>query len=123
KLAELAQKAAEPPKPSPSPTAAPVARAAPRPLLVGVGGDDDPAVAPLRAAITVTAQAWASAHDRTMTATDAVLLAAKTAPHTVASSKAQHAIAFEILDYTASRAEVPLARARVRVRLADSANV
>lgn len=92
-----------------------------RPLLVGIGAK--PAAEPLRAALADAVPGWASAASRAPSVIEAGMLGAKTAAKTVAGSNADRGIAFEVLGYRQWGKEVPLAKARVRVRIADAGQV
>jgi hypothetical protein len=104
------------PPPGP-PQAAPA-----RPLLVGIAALT--AAEPLRAALTDAALRWTAAASREPRQVHVRELAARAAPKAVAAANAERAIAFEILGYSiVTRRAVPLARARVRVRISDASAV
>jgi hypothetical protein len=94
-------------------------------LLVGIGvpRDASPMIEPLRRALTTAVGSWAHASQRTPSTVDASMLGKQLAPQTVATAQAERAVAFEILDYTIVPLAVPLARARVRIRIADATGV
>jgi len=133
RLDELAKRPTQPPIPPtpPEPHGAP--RPAPQVLIgiavntsVGSGG------AELRGALKRDVDALTQRAHRQPRDVDASTLHPKLAATTVSSAKADGAIAFEVLDYTVAthrehRAgktlQVPLARARVRVRVADASRV
>lgn len=107
-----------PPKRPTTPTPAVVPE-----LLVGIAARGSSAE-PLRAALAEVVPGWAAQHRRAASTITAEMLDAKTAPGTVAGSKADRAIAFEVLSFKLWREKtVPLATARVRVRIADAARV
>ncbi len=101
------------------------ARPAIKPVLVGVGvgASASATVEPLRAALAIAAPAWVLEHERPATVVDAAALARATATKTVAESAADRALGFEILAYRVIPGIVPLARARVRVRIAGSSAI
>ncbi len=100
-------------------------RLATKPVLVavGVGASAAATVEPLRAALVIAAPAWVLAHERPATVVDAAALARTTATKTVAESAADRALLFEVLEYRVTSGVVPLARARVRVRIAGSSAI
>jgi hypothetical protein len=110
------------PKPEVSPGVPPAPVAAPPAVLLAVtaAGTDGAA---MRDALTEAATAWAVRHHRAATPTDGSHLARAVAPSAVAGSKAELGFAFEVLGYTVEPGDVPLARARVRVRVADVSRV
>jgi hypothetical protein len=98
---------------------------APRALLVGIAaraGAD-----PLRVALAGAVEHWARAARREPRIVEPRALAGAGAPKEVATANAERAVAFEIVDYvvrsTKEARDVPLARARVRVRIADAGAV
>ena len=93
---------------------------APKGLLVGiaVSQSSTAAVEPLRLALGGAVAAW-NASTWQVVPVEPSTLGPKLAPLTVAAAKVEHGVAFEILAYSVSTDEVPLARARVRVRIAD----
>jgi hypothetical protein len=99
-----------------------IAPAVDRPMLVAIAAG--PAgQAPLRAALDAAVVDWARAHHRTAAPRDPGLLERKTAARTVAGSGGDLAIGFWILDYAPELGALPMARARVRVRIADAREV
>jgi hypothetical protein len=69
-------------------------------------------------------EGWTRAARREPKLVEASTLAKQLAASTVAAANAERAIAFEVLDYAVSlQGDVPLARARVRVRIADASAV
>lgn len=98
---------------------------APRALLVGIAGDGG--AEPLREALAGAVERWARAARREPRVAPPRTLAGAGAPKEVAATNAERAIAFEIVDYvvrsTKEARDVPLARARVRVRISDAGSV
>lgn len=93
-----------------------------RTLLVGIASLT--AAEPLRAALADAALRWTAVARREPRQVDVRELGARVAPRAVAAANAERAIAFEILGYSIkTRREVPLARARVRVRISDASAV
>ncbi len=109
----------EPVRPLPSPGGAA------RVLLVGIASTS--AAAPLRDALAGAALRWARAARREPRVVEARTLEGKLAPPAVASAGAERAVTFEIFRYAVESVgparDVPLARARVRVRIADRSEV
>jgi len=101
----------------------PIQRAtrAPKGLLVGiaVSQSSTAVVEPLRLALGEAVATWNASGTWQVVPVEPSTLGPKLAPLTVATAKVQHGVAFEILAYSVSIDEVPLARARVRVRIAD----
>jgi hypothetical protein len=97
----------------------------PRVLLVGVASTA--AAEPLRGALAGAAERWVRAARREPRAVEPRTLEGKLAPPAVASADAERAVTFEILRYAVASVgparDVPLARARVRVRIADRSEV
>jgi hypothetical protein len=110
----------EPRQPTPPPPP-------PSTVLVGIAGDITSQY--LRGGFTTALQTWGSRQRQwQVIPVDPAALVQKIAPDTVSRANAKHAIAFEILDYQVFEARrkealgdkiVPLATARVRVRVAD----
>jgi hypothetical protein len=121
RLAALAERPGERPGGDRGVRAAPVG-AGPRPLLVAIGGAE-----PLRAALAGAAERWARAASRAPRALEPRALDGALAPKAVATANAERAVAFEIVGYSVSASrgarDVPLARARVRVRISDASAV
>jgi hypothetical protein len=96
-----------------------------RPLLVGITAGSR--AEPLRAALAEAAPRWTLAARREARLVDARTLAGKLAPRAVATTNAERAVELLVLDYSvrslASARDVPLARARVRVRISDASAV
>ena len=117
-LAKQQQAAHARPQPAPGP-AAPAAPA-PEPLLVAViaAPGTPPATAPLRDALAHAVDAWAEAHHRTVVAVDAAALASSKA---LAAHHGTLGVLFEIEGYAVDPGVVPLARARVHVRVVQPA--
>jgi hypothetical protein len=99
--------------------------AAARPMLVAIS----PAAGaePLRGALAGAADRWVRAAHRDPRVVAPRSLEGALAPKAVASASAESAVAFEILDYSVRSGkrtpDVPLARARVRVRISDPSAV
>lgn len=98
---------------------------APRVLLVGIASTS--AAEPLRGALAGAALRWARAARREPRVVEPRTLEGKLAPPAVASAGAERAVTFEIFRYAVESVgparDVPLARARVRVRIADRGEV
>jgi hypothetical protein len=94
-------------------------------MLIGIGVPDGASmyVEPLRLALIDAVGKSTRANSRQPSAVDASTLGKKLAGGTVASARAERGVAFEILDYTIEPAFVPLATARVRVRIANPGEV
>jgi hypothetical protein len=98
----------------------------PEPMLlvaIGIAPDATGISEPLRAALTEAVGAWARANFRAPTTVEMSRLNKKVAQDTVNAAKAERAVAFEIVDYWIETEEVPIARARVRVRIADGSGI
>jgi hypothetical protein len=120
--------------PPPAATSGPV-------LLVGIAvpAGASQMIVPFRAALTDRIGGWVKASKRTPSAVDASVLGKQLATQTVASARAERGVSFEILDYDVQLtgrlddrlmrlarpggSTIPLARARVRVRIADARKV
>jgi len=105
------------------------ARAAPprpaaveRPMLIAVS-EAGRTPSPLHQALDAALPPWARAHRRTVEPRPPGQLEPTAAANTVAASTSDLAIGFSILDYAAEGGAVPMARARVRVRIADAQRV
>jgi hypothetical protein len=100
-------------------------------MLVGVAvpGGATPVTGPLGASLVVQVNDWVRASKRQPSPVDASVLGIQLATQTVSTAKAERGVAFEILDYTIDEQETmnmtrfPLARARVRVRIADAEKI
>lgn len=100
-------------------------------MLVGVAvpGGATPVTEPLRASLVAQVGDWVRASKRQPSSVDASVLGVQLATQTVSTAKAERGVAFEILDYTIDEQETtnltrfPLARARVRVRIADAEKI
>ena len=93
-----------------------------RPMLVAVssnGGDAERLRAPLTAAVA----SWANKHLREPMPVEADKLSRKLAAQTVKASGQDLAIGFEILAFEIKPDEIPLGRARVRVRISDAVGI
>jgi len=97
-----------------------------RPLLVAIAPSAG-AAAPLGAALAGAAERWVRAAHREPRVVEPRSLAGKLAPKAVATENAERAVAFQVLGYSVRSGkgarDVPLARARVRVRIADASAV
>lgn len=93
-----------------------------RPLVVATHVVRAPDAA-LRAALDTELIAWAADHHRTLERREASALDGQNAPSTISAARADLAVAFWILSYAPEPGEVPMARARVRVRIADASAV
>ena len=97
------------------------------PVLIAIAASPDAAieVEPLRAVLADAVGAWARTHRREPRTVDASTLVRRIAPQTVAHSGAERGFAFEVLGYDIRqfKHKVPIARARVRVRIADGQTV
>ena len=110
----------------PSPVGKPVGKPAAEPtLLVGItvsqGASSE--VEPLRLALTSAVPVWTRAAHRVPLTADEGTLGHDQAARTVAGKQAERGVMFEVLGYTVSSGKVPIARARVRVRIADASDV
>ncbi len=94
-------------------------------VLVGIGVPDGASlyVEPLRLALIDAVGTSMRANRRQPSPVDASTLGERLAGGTVASARAERGVVFEILDYTIEPAFVPLAKARVRVRIANPGEV
>jgi hypothetical protein len=95
-------------------------------IVVAIAADPGNAIQaePLRAALGEQVPAWARRNRHEARPVDASTLAAKLAPKTVTSNGVERGMAFEVLAYSVDVADrIPLARARVRVRIADTSSV
>ena len=94
-------------------------------ILVGIGVADGASlyVEPLRLALIDAVGKSMRANRRQPSPVDASTLGNKLAAGTVAAARAERGVVFEILDYTIEPALVPLAKARVRVRIANPGEV
>lgn len=84
--------------------------------LVGVTAKKPPRLAPLRTALAAATDPWVRAARREPRSLDPK----QEPPKAAAVARAERAVALEVLDYEIARErDVPLARARVRVRISD----
>jgi len=93
-----------------------------RPMLVAFsakGGDAERLRAPLTAAFAT----WAHKHLREPTPIESRTLSRELATQTVKSSGQDLAIGLEILSFEVQAKEIPLGRARVRVRISDAVGI
>jgi hypothetical protein len=82
-----------------------------------------PALELLASATTRELAGWAHLHRHEATLVDASRLARVTAPGSVGAARAPLGISLEILGFSVEAGAVPLARARVRLRIADATQV
>jgi hypothetical protein len=75
--------------------------------------------APLAAALDAALAGWTLAHHRQIKKLEAAKLAPKVAARTVGEAQTELGIGFWILGYQPEAGAIPMARARVRVRIAD----
>ncbi|MDX2088333.1 MAG: hypothetical protein SFX73_10810 [Kofleriaceae bacterium] len=124
RLAELAAPiSAQPPKlDAPPPTAPSVAPPAPRPTLLAVVART-PAQETFRAALAQAVVRTLAVRTRTPVDTPYVRLGKRDAAETVKASGHGLGMSFEVLGYEVRGTSVPLARARVRVRVAEPGGV
>jgi hypothetical protein len=107
-----------------TPAAPPAAPAAFRPLLVALADTTRaPSGALLLGALDAAVAEWTHAHHRQIGKLDPGKLDPKLAPKVVADGAADRAIGFWILDYEPEAGALPMARARVRVRIADASAI
>jgi hypothetical protein len=94
-------------------------------MLIGIGVPDGASlfVEPLRLALVDNIQRATRAANRQPQPVDASTLGKQLAVSTVTAARAERGLVLEILDYTIEPALIPLARARVRVRIADASTV
>jgi hypothetical protein len=112
------------PHPAQAPSSSTDAKPAPPPvMLVAVTGTTIE-TALLRDALTAEITVWSERHHHAASPTDISHLSREVATKAVAGASAAFAVSFEIAGYTTERqGEIPLARARVRVRVADRERV
>jgi hypothetical protein len=125
RLAELAKPAAIAPPPkgdAPPPSAPSVTPRAPRPTLLAVAARTQ-TQEPFRAALATAVLGALSSHTRAPVDTPYAKLGKREAMATVKTSGHDLGMAFEVLDYEVRGTTVPLARARVRVRVAAPSGV
>jgi hypothetical protein len=77
----------------------------------------------LAAATTRELSGWARMHAHEATVVDASRLARPTAPGSITEARVPLGISLEILGFSVEPGDVPLARARVRLRIADATQV
>ena len=123
-LVEMTTKPIEPVKPPVITPVEPPAKPQARPLLVGIMTKSSSSDAEkLRAALVDHVPGWVTAAQRLPSVIEAGMLDAKTATKTVSGSTADRAIALEILSYSLWGDDVPMGKARVRVRIADAGQI
>jgi hypothetical protein len=109
------------PDPLVVPDKPPVAPARKPALLVSVA---TPAIEPIRGRLVDAIGPWIVAHGREPVPVDAIALDKKLAAQSVARANAERGILFQVLEFKVTTTDdVPLARARVRVRIADASSV
>lgn len=92
-------------------------------MLVAISGTATEA-AMLRDALTAEVATWSARHHHAVAPTDVGHLWPQVAAKAVAGANAALAVSFEIAGYTTEQqGEIPLARARIRVRVADREHV
>jgi hypothetical protein len=102
----------------------PVAPALPEVLVSAIAVQTgNPALELLAAAMTHELTGWARSHRHSARLVDASKLARATAPSSVGEVRAPLGVALEILSFTVDPGAVPMARARVRLRIADATQV
>ena len=102
----------------------PAPSAALRPMLVAFGdASHTPNGARLLGALDAAVAEWTHANHRRPGKLDAGKLDPKLAPKAVAAAAVDRAIGFWILDYQPEAGELPMARARVRVQIADASAI
>jgi hypothetical protein len=102
----------------------PQAPAGDRVVLVAVAdATRAPGAAPLAGALDAEVAGWLGAHHRRLEKLPPGKLEPKLAPKAVAAGAAELAIGLWILDYQPEAGALPMARARVRVRIADASAV
>jgi hypothetical protein len=79
--------------------------------------------AALLGALDAEVAGWTRAHHHQLQKLEPAKLDLKLAPKTVAAAAAELAIGFWILDYSPEAGALPMARARVQVRIADASTV
>jgi hypothetical protein len=121
------------PRDAPDPPAPPEPVRSP-PVSAGTATDDvllgtyvppstPPAIALLRAALHDELAGWARAHGRAPRVVDGALLSREFVVRNVAGAGAGLGVVFEPLGFVVDPDRVPVARARVRVRIADGSRV
>jgi hypothetical protein len=126
KLAALHARPARPAPPDDRRAPPPSARAAEPDLLIGLAVADEArsaSSAALLGALDTAATAWAREHHRQPRKLDPARFDAMVAAPVVATAGIELGVGFWILGYTTERTALPMARARVRVRVADARTV
>jgi len=93
-----------------------------RPMLVSFAAKEVGAE-PLRGALPAAVASWAHNHRREPTPLDPGKLSKQLVTQTVKASGNDLAIGFEVLSYAVEAGPIPLARARVRVRISDAVGI
>lgn len=121
----IAKLTAPQPDLTPQPPLATPARPAPKTFLVAVSSQAASAATlePFRATLDSAAAAWLRDHAREPKIVNPTTLAPTLAARTVATSGAERAIYFEVLQFAIKPGMVPVGRTRVRVRIADAGDV
>jgi len=122
RLAELAPPAPPPATVVPTPTPPSTVAPAPRPTLVAIVARDRSQEV-FRAALSAAVTDALGARSRTPVETPIAKLSKRDAATTVKATGQDLGMAFEVLGYEVLGKTVPLARARVRVRVADAAGL
>lgn len=92
----------------------------PKQAVIAIVSTGTPGIEPLRQALSEAVTPWATAHGRIVKLVDSTVLSRELAPRTAAGANADLAILFEVGSLVVEAGEVPTARARVTVRIADS---
>ena len=93
------------------------------PVVLVAMSNAPPSAEPIRAPLVAAVAKWTKAHHRTQQDVESQELIAYYAPKTVVADKASLAVSFEILGLDVWPDPVFMARARVRVRIADADKV
>lgn len=119
-----ADKAAQQPKTIEDPKRAVKPAAKLATMLAAISaGPNDAGVAALKAALIDEIKPWASHRHHELVKVEPGRLVGKTAPITVAEQKAELSVQLEVLELDFEADTVPLATARVRIRIADAQSV
>jgi len=109
-------------QPKPDPVRHPVAPVKTRKTVVAVGAVIG-GVDAMRAALADAALGWAREHRRDPQTVEARTMNAIDAVKTVAKNDSNLGMLFEVQAFTVTPGEIPMAHARVRVRIADASNI